>query len=1169
MAKERKSKKTSLISVFFTAEVFGLALALLCVLSFLCLATGDILFGDLGSKISSFYLGVFGYLAFPILLGGAFLGVKALIGFNVQNQGVKRFVKYFSLYALFIGLLAQSLKTPVLTPFNEYLALCYNSGYSFVNCAPGGAFLGLIANPVATLISPVGAYVVYGLALVIITLFLSKSKILSLIENSQAEAGERKTRKVRRGEPQPMAEADVDLQNAVEEPTEEEQFNDKPPRRTVIFGGGDFEKKTPEEKKKGGSNLKVLFGGSAFNPSTAREPYSNPLQPTNSYRRDYEADIDRKTKFVKAPYEQSGRGFVSPMGRDDSVRVPTPDEKMDIDVSEPEKDIYVFNTRGKSGERISTFDRKVGADSAGEGFNSSEEDNGYNVSRFSSGLSRGGSDFGRDSRGGSDSDFGRGAPSYGGDRGFERDTRNPGGYESGDRNSRGSGDYGRDIGGNRGGSDFGRDSRGGSDDDFGRGDPSYGGDRGFERDTRNPTGYESDDRNSRGSGDYGRDIGGNRGGSDFGRDSRGGYEQSTNGSSEGEQTSFGANPVTRAMRESGDFTSTHTEDYNSTAQTDTFGGDSSGGEVVTDYNGDGPSVGGSYFSAEEKNRKPIVTRDRSHHTQPSTPTPASSSSAPTAPTAGSSSLNSGPIRGKQISMSDIPEENQFINPIDNIPKNYKYAFPPINLLLDYTIDEKTARRNEEEQKKRAETICEILKNSNIDATIEDIKCGPAITRFELSIPPTVSVKKLIEKYEDLNLWLAASGKIRLVTPIQGTSRIGIEVPNAIPATVGLKGLIESREFKTAKQSSLSFCLGQDLVGRTVVLDISKMPHLLVAGATGTGKSVFLNTLLISLLYKYSPEELRIILVDPKIVEFSIFRGIPNLMFNEIFTDNAKVCSMLEWAVQEMEERYQKLNGVLAKNIDEYNAYVEKKKGKKIPKILIIIDEFADLMNSSNERKLMENKISRLAAKARAAGIHLIMATQRPSADIMEGSIKTNFTSRIAFKMSSPTDAMVIMGEAGADKLLGRGDVLFRTSTMPSAERAQGCFVDTPEIERVCRYVKENNDCYYDELALEKIIKGAQTEESPSAVENSGSGGDGSGAGKSDDELIKRAMRIAISTNNLSISGMQRKLGIGFPKAGKLMDTLVELGYVSEAIDSKTRKVFMTKEQFEEIFGEPF
>ena len=362
-------------------------------------------------------------------------------------------------------------------------------------------------------------------------------------------------------------------------------------------------------------------------------------------------------------------------------------------------------------------------------------------------------------------------------------------------------------------------------------------------------------------------------------------------------------------------------------------------------------------------------------------------------------------------------------------------------------------------------------------------------------------------------------------------------------------------------------MGQDIVGRPVILDIAKMPHLLVAGATGTGKSVFLNTLLVSLIYKYSPEELRIILVDPKVVEFSIFRGIPNLMFNEIFTDNAKVCSMLEWAVQEMEDRYQKLNAVLAKNIEEYNGFMEKKKGKKIPKLLIIIDEFADLMNSSSERKLMENKISRLAAKARAAGIHLIMATQRPSADIMEGSIKTNFTSRIAFKMSSPTDAMVIMGEAGADKLLGRGDVLFRTSSMPSAERAQGCFIDTPEIDQVCKHIKEHNECYYDEFALEKILKGAQSEDT-SAGDYIPASGDSTPA-KSDEEFIKKAMRLAITANNISISGMQRKLGIGFPKAGKLMDTLVERGYVSESVDNKNRKILMTKEQFESVFGEPF
>ncbi len=1145
MAKERKNKKPSLLSVFFTAEVFGLALALLCVLSFLCLVTGDAIFGDIGNTVASFFLGVFGYLAFPILLAGAFIGVKVLIGFKLQNQGAKRFAKYFTLYALFIGLLAQTVRTPVLNKFNEYLAICYNSGYSLTACAPGGAFLGLIASPVATFISPVGAYVVYGLALAVITVFLLRNKILELIESSQAnetEKTEKKDKKVKKISKAQLENEDFNGEDDKEPfavSSEPFAVNSQPfegkPRRTVIFGGGDFEKKTPEERKNGKSSVKVLFGGSAFNPSTVREPYSNPLQPSSSYRKDYEADIDKKTEFVKAPYEQSGRGFVNPVGRDNSTRVPSYEEKMDIDVSEPEKDIYVFNTRGKSGERITPFDRMAGRGdgdfSNGSYSSSTESDNGYNVSRFSSGLSRRDGDFSRDTRGGTD---------------FGRDARG------------GEGDYGRDS----------------------RNPATYG------RDSGNPSSYGSEERNTRTGFDYGRDS---RGEADFGRDTRGfGNDRPTAEVDSGkdrmgeqsiddpieEQTTFGLNPVTRAIREESAFTTVNSsEEGVETTQSVGFVSDkpTEKAEPTPDYNGDGGALfGGSFFSAEEKNKKVTLGRDRAHST-PSSPSHTASTPTHSAPTTAQSSVTGGssPIRGRQISMNDIPAENQFINPIDNIPKNYKYAFPPINLLLDYRVDKEEAERNEAEQLKRAETICAILKNGNIEATIEDIKYGPAITRFELSIPPTVSVKRILEKYEDLNLWIAARDKIRLVAPIQGTSRIGIEVPNASPATVGLKGLIESREFKTAKQSSLSFCLGQDIVGRPVILDISKMPHLLVAGATGTGKSVFLNTLLISLIYKYSPEELRIILVDPKVVEFSIFRGIPNLMFNEIFTDNAKVCSMLEWAVQEMEERYQKLNEVLAKNIEEYNAYMEKKKGKKIPKLLIIIDEFADLMNSSSERKLMENKISRLAAKARAAGIHLIMATQRPSADIMEGSIKTNFTSRIAFKMSSPTDAMVIMGEAGADKLLGRGDVLFRTSTMPSAERAQGCFVDTPEIERVCRYIKENNESYYDELALEKIIKGAQTEDTSSAVSESSGGGEAGGAAKSDDELIKRAMRLAISTNNISISGMQRKLGIGFPKAGKLIDTLVERGFVSEAIDNKTRKIFMTKEQFEEIFGEPF
>ena len=1121
--------------MFFTAEVFGLALALLCILSFLCLIAGESIFGAPSLVVASFFRGVFGYLAFPVLALLTFIGIKALIGFKVKSKALKKFLAFFFVYATLIGLIWQTVTAQSLsitTSLSEYLAVCYNSGISLAECTPGGVFLGFFAHSVAKFITPLGAYVIYAICLVVATVLLVKNKILNVIENAQTSAVEANEKKPKKSLKEKQ---EVEENSSDDDFVHQTQVSLTTPRRTVIFGGGEFEKKTPEEKKRGGSNVKVLFGSSAFNPTYSKEPYSNPLQPTSSYRRDYEADIDKKTQFVKSPYEQSSRSYQSTVGRvSEPVSMGYSEERVDIDVSEPEKDIYVFNTRGKSGERITPFERRVNGDGfatagSSQGNTTAGEDDGYNVSRFSRGLSRG-ADFERNDR--NPAGFERNDRNT---TGFERNDRNPAGFERNDRNPAGFE-----------GSD--RNSTG------------------FERNDRNPAGFERSDRNSTGFERSNRSFGLDRDGlsNDFSNEEPVVGNDVNENPIEGEQQSFGFNPVTRAIREGGQSSTVNSGDEHLSATSSDDFEDNQQGEVTPNYNGDGASLfGGSYFSAEEK-QKPAFVRDKAHSS--STQTTQAPAPAPKQSIAQSSSGGS-PIRGKQLSMSDIPEENQFINPIDNIPKNYKYAFPPINLLLDYSVDERAAKKNEEEQLKRAETICAILKNSNIDATIEEIKYGPAITRFELSIPPTVSVKRILEKYEDLNLWIAARDKIRLVAPIQGTSRIGIEVPNASPATVGLKGLIESREFKTAKQSSLSFCLGQDIVGRPVILDIAKMPHLLVAGATGTGKSVFLNTLLVSLIYKYSPEELRIILVDPKVVEFSIFRGIPNLMFNEIFTDNAKVCSMLEWAVQEMEERYQKLNEVLAKNIEEYNAYMEKKKGKKIPKILIIIDEFADLMNSSSERKLMENKISRLAAKARAAGIHLIMATQRPSADIMEGSIKTNFTSRIAFKMSSPTDAMVIMGEAGADKLLGRGDVLFRTSTMPSTERAQGCFVDTPEIDKVCRYVKDNNDCYYDELALEKILKGAQPEES-AVVSGDFSAGEGGGA-RSDDELIKKAMRLAISTGNISISGTQRKLGIGFPKAGKLIDTLVEKGYISETVDNKTRKIFMTKEQFEETFGEPF
>ncbi len=522
---------------------------------------------------------------------------------------------------------------------------------------------------------------------------------------------------------------------------------------------------------------------------------------------------------------------------------------------------------------------------------------------------------------------------------------------------------------------------------------------------------------------------------------------------------------------------------------------------------------------------------------------------------------------------------------------------PTNLLCDYGTDEGFFKQIEEENKNRAEIISTTFDNCNIPVTVEDVKYGPTFTRYEISVPNCVTYKSVFAKYEDLNLWLNIRNKIRMVAPIHGSSRIGIEVPHSTSATVGLKSLIESEEFKSAKQPALSFCLGCDVCGKPIVLDIVKMPNLLVGGATGTGKSVFLSSLLVSLIYKYSPEELRLILVDPKRVEFSLFKGIPHLLTGEIFTDNAKVLFVLKWLIQEMEERYKKYSDVLARNINEYNSYAEKNNLEKLPNLLVVIDEFTDLTYSKKEKKLFENAIARLLPKSRAAGIHLIMATQRINESVESVPIKTNFTSRVAFKTVTVAESYRIMGQPGAETLVGRGDLLFRTASMPDMERAQGAYVSTNEVLKVCNYLKENFECNYKELTIkeepERVIEDIPSSSSAGLciedITSSGSAGlciedilsalneesdlpsgkkTGLESTPKNEELIKQAMRIAISTNDISISTIQRKLGVGFPKAGKILDTLIERGYVSELIDFKSRNILMTKEQFEEIFGEP-
>lgn len=502
------------------------------------------------------------------------------------------------------------------------------------------------------------------------------------------------------------------------------------------------------------------------------------------------------------------------------------------------------------------------------------------------------------------------------------------------------------------------------------------------------------------------------------------------------------------------------------------------------------------------------------------------------------------------------------NPYDLMPINYKYVYPPVSLLKNYVRDDdldEIRRFNEE----KSNVILDVLWRAKIEAEIVRVLNGPTVTRFDIAIPKTASIKDVTKLSDDLNLWLASAGSMRMIAPIPGTSHIGIEVPNEKRQTVGIREIVTSEGFINAKKTTLTFALGKNLVGDCISLDIAKMPHLLVAGATGTGKSVCLNTMLTSLLMKYGPDELRLIIVDPKIVEFAAFEGIPHLMFNEMITSAEKATAMLSWAVKEMEARYQQLYQAKVQNINDYNEKMEKLGQKKMNRILILIDEFADLMSSNKAN--IEEKIGRLAQKARAAGIHLVLATQRPSVDIMTGSIKTNFTSRISFKMSSTVDSMTILNEGGAEALLGNGDCLYRTSQMFAPERVQDAFISKGEMDAVIDYIKAHNKCYYNNDAL-KAINAEANPPAPAETEQ-GSSSNGNLNDDGSDNLMYEALRYVIENNGVSISRLQRKYRIGFNRAASIVDWMTEKGYISQPLENKTRKILISMEEYNKLMDE--
>lgn len=518
------------------------------------------------------------------------------------------------------------------------------------------------------------------------------------------------------------------------------------------------------------------------------------------------------------------------------------------------------------------------------------------------------------------------------------------------------------------------------------------------------------------------------------------------------------------------------------------------------------------------------------------------------------SLNSNEI----ISGTHIQEEKE--EPKEFVPMiNRVYNKPPLDLFKVYKQDINAQREDHEE---RAGIIERTLSEFGIDAKVVNYVQGPTVTRYEIMMPPGVSVKKVPNHADDIAMRLESENGVRIEAPIPGKNLVGIEVPNKVKAMVGLRDIIESPNFQKDKAGALMFALGKDIVGNAVSDNLAKGPHYLVAGSTGMGKSVGLNSMIISLISKYSPEELRIILIDPKQVEFTVYNHLPHLMIDEIITNAQKAIATLQWAVDEMEARYSKFKENEVKDIDEYNEEIASDTVPKIPKLVIIVDEVSDLMQY-NKRDL-EAKILSLSQKARAAGIHLVLATQRPSVDVITGVIKANLPSRIAFRVSNAMDSMTILAEGGAEKLLGNGDMLYRTATMPKCERIQGSFISNAEVKSIVNYIKEHNEAYFNDKAAAEI-ENAIKPQTPEPEENAG--GEVLERNLGEDKLFIEALRKVVTVGSASISMLQRSFSVGYAKAGQLIDKMDRLGYVSPFDGAKARQVLITKEEFEKKYGE--
>ena len=488
---------------------------------------------------------------------------------------------------------------------------------------------------------------------------------------------------------------------------------------------------------------------------------------------------------------------------------------------------------------------------------------------------------------------------------------------------------------------------------------------------------------------------------------------------------------------------------------------------------------------------------------------------------------------------------------ENTEAEESYKFPPLTLLKETKAQ--NAALLSAELDNTANRLVETLRSFGVETRIVEVRRGPTVTHYELQPSAGVKISKITNLADDIALNLATAG-VRIEAPIPNKAAVGIEVPNKASAVVGVRGILDSPAFTSAK-SKLTVALGRDIGGNAVVTDIAKMPHGLIAGATGSGKSVCINSIIVSILYKATPDEVKLLMIDPKVVELGIYNGIPHLLV-PVVTDPRKASGALGWAVSEMEKRYKMFADRGVRDLAGYNRFVEQlgdPEVQKMPHIVIIIDELADLMMTAPNE--VEDSINRIAAKARAAGMHLIIATQRPSVDVVTGVIKANIPTRIAFAVSSQIDSRTILDSAGAEKLLGRGDMLFSPVGSNKPNRIQGCFVSDEEVEAVVDYIKGDHSADYDDDVMVEIERQAAVEKK----QKTGLKEDG----PEEDPMLSDAIRVVVENGQASTSLLQRRLKLGYARAARIVDEMEQRGVVGPYEGSKPRKVLITMDQLME------